>query len=246
MSTPQQNCEMALAKLLAAVRLRRPALLEQVEREHLQSCSVCRGSLLTLLLSLDPTLAIGNQPIDCEQCRAQLAAFIDGEQLDPAAAARAYPDVWWHLWTCWECAQVYEMTMAMLAGAALPEPGQASRTPEPAGQPIRLRRHMLRVAFPQHNTAYRTMRGSTADKMVIYDEVDDQGHAITVVVRERPDQGYQIVVKVVPAPQGRLVVTCGPLVLEAPFLADGTATLARVSSPVLVSPDAPDILVRIV
>lgn len=67
----------------------------------------------TLVLLLDELLEHPPVPaeIDCDACDDDLAAFIDLEQEQHTrVAAHTYPQVWWHLWTCPACQDIYLLT----------------------------------------------------------------------------------------------------------------------------------------
>lgn len=88
---------------------------------HLERCETCRGAMLLLseALGLAPSPAFPT--CDCATCRSGLAAYIDRERHDPAAAAAAAPAIWWHLWACRDCAETYRLTYLMLDAANLGE-----------------------------------------------------------------------------------------------------------------------------
>jgi uncharacterized protein YbaR (Trm112 family) len=77
--------------------------------DHIAACPVCRGALLLFmahLLQASPSTL----NTTCPECQYDLAAYIDEEcQAGFISAYKAYPHVWWHLWTCADCAQTYHL-----------------------------------------------------------------------------------------------------------------------------------------
>ncbi|MCG8353122.1 MAG: hypothetical protein MI924_35600 [Chloroflexales bacterium] len=77
--------------------------------DHIAACLVCRGALLLFMAHL---LQASPSPLKttCAECQHDLAAYIDEEsQASFISAYKAYPHVWWHLWTCADCAQTYQL-----------------------------------------------------------------------------------------------------------------------------------------
>ncbi|NTW02401.1 MAG: hypothetical protein HGA19_14170, partial [Oscillochloris sp.] len=81
---------------------------------HIQGCARCRHALHLLSESLGLPPAITIPAYTCVTCQSQLASYIDRELSDPIAAAQAFPGIWWHLWSCPDCAEVYRMTHMLL------------------------------------------------------------------------------------------------------------------------------------
>src|SRR6266496_2951635 len=103
------RCADVLQWLRAAVliehRMPTPAI-----QAHVAGCATCQTALLLLASAVMDTPA---PAIDCESCRAHLPAFIEREDEDPARAIQAFPHVWWHLWTCTACGEIYQMVRAL-------------------------------------------------------------------------------------------------------------------------------------
>lgn len=82
---------------------------------HISACPRCRGALALLISELDPALRPPLLDTPCERSLPDLPAFVDAERGSPVTAASRYPHVWWHLYTCAACAEVYELTHTLLA-----------------------------------------------------------------------------------------------------------------------------------
>jgi hypothetical protein len=80
--------------------------LPRASIEHIIGCARCTASLVVLVRSLDDSL-IDPGPCTCAACEQSLPAFVDLEASDAALAATSYPSVWWHLWHCASCAELY-------------------------------------------------------------------------------------------------------------------------------------------
>ncbi|MBC8076164.1 MAG: hypothetical protein H7Y32_08845, partial [Chloroflexales bacterium] len=89
---------------------------------HVLGCSTCRGAVFALLATLAPHQHPA--PIACIACQRRLDGFIDCErQHGSGAALKRDPAVWWHLWTCSTCAEIYHLTTTLIdaeAQGALP------------------------------------------------------------------------------------------------------------------------------
>src|SRR5262245_5522846 len=81
--------------------------------EHGAERELWRGAIALLaaaLIAKPPTPFL----VDCAACREGLAAYVETELDEGAAAALAAdPAVGWHLWTCPECAEIYRLTRAL-------------------------------------------------------------------------------------------------------------------------------------
>src|SRR5689334_15190307 len=107
------RCADVLEWLRAAVLAERhpppPAI-----QAHMAGCASCQAALLLLAsAAMEPPVRM--VAIDCASCLADLPAFIEQEDEDPARVLRAFPHIWWHLWICTDCAEIYHMTRDLLA-----------------------------------------------------------------------------------------------------------------------------------
>jgi hypothetical protein len=244
----RSSCTLARAALAAAITSGHHAPVSQAARRHVQQCPRCHVELLVLATALEPALRGAVAPIDCARCMADLAAFIELEQASPGEAARTFPAVWWHLWTCADCALTYEIMVAALASAAMPElPALTpAAAPAQACPPILLKRQVLSLLFPEPCVPAPTYRGSEQAEMVVYDAPDEYDQAVTVSLQHQDDGAYRVIVRTDPPHQGRVVLICGGLALQAPFDAGGSATIGNVSACVITSPASPDLDIRLV
>jgi len=210
---------------------------------HVAACPTCRGAVVLLLTELlHAPLPI--DPIPCDACQAQLAAFIDLEQAQGVAAAlMAYPTVCWHLWTCADCAEIYHMTMTLLAserqGELAPIP-LAPQRPQPRHQQIgqiRLPRALLQrtLAVP---SLLGMARGADEDETVLATE-DWPGCQITLSVRRQDDGSWTGSVTAEPPVSGRIVLTLGTSVFTASFDPSGIAVVAAIPRQLLIAPESP-------
>lgn len=54
----------------------------------------------------------------CGQLRSELAQFIDLRAKSSLQAATTYARLWWHLWTCAECAEIYLAALVLADATA--------------------------------------------------------------------------------------------------------------------------------
>jgi hypothetical protein len=249
-----QACSRAIAEIAAALQTNPPASLSAAAYEHLHTCSRCRAGLLLLVRGFDPQPDQLAASRACEPCLEDLAAFIDLEIEDPALAAATYPYVWWHLWICESCSQTYELTHALQSAqqAGVLQPLRLRPRPAPPAvapaKRIALTRQMLMLALPQRLGTRSVSRGGAGGSYVLYDDFADEPERrqLTIVAQEQADGRWQLVVSVVPPPDGLLAITAGTLRLVAPFGPDGRATIADVPADVLAGPDGPNLEIDIV
>jgi hypothetical protein len=254
MDSAPQGCSRVLAELSGALQAGMPANLSSSTYDHLSTCSRCRAGLLLLIRALDPKPDRSGTSDTCDQCQADLAAFIDLEAENPALAAATYPHVWWHLWTCETCSQTYEFTHILLDGqrsgelAPMRLPKRTARQVMPAIQRVHLPRKMLALALPQRPLARPVFRGADDDRYVLFDDTEDEPERrqLTIIVEEQDERFWSMHVTVIPPPNGLIVLTAGTLRLVAPFGPDGTATITNIPSEILLGPDSPDIEIGIV
>lgn len=129
---------------------------------------------------------------NCAECRNELAAFIDQEaEQGTQAAARSYPQVWWHVWSCRECAETYHLISAL---ADAEETGQLAPMPWLQGlaehtrriiHSIHLRRAFLNFVIRGLSPALGPQRGEAdmGDTVLTSDEIDDHTILRSVTAR---------------------------------------------------------------
>src|SRR5215213_7057658 len=175
MNSEPQICNQVIAEISRSLHEHPPATHTLASYNHLSTCSRCRVGLLLLTRAFDPEPPLLGTSISCEACQADLPAYIDREAENPAAAAAMYPHVWWHLWTCEECAQTYEFTHMLL---------DAQREGQIA--PLRLERPLLMAALPRRMPAISASRGSD-NRYVLYDHFKEEPERqrFTIVAEEQ-------------------------------------------------------------
>jgi hypothetical protein len=216
--------------------------------EHISECAMCRGALLLLLIE-----ALGGWPTDTISCAAsqeQLAAYIDVElEAGTAQAWQRHPALVWHLLTCFDCAETYTLTRAMLeaqqSGTLAPPPFLS-----PPGRPqrwllaaLRLTRSFLQQSLPTRLAPLGAVRGVEPAWVLLY-ESEEAGHLLSLSVDSQSQASRTIAVDVEPPIDGRLTLTLDDFTREARF-SGGRATIADVPASVLDSPAGPDLLALI-
>ncbi|WP_129632361.1 hypothetical protein [Candidatus Oscillochloris fontis] len=212
--------------------------------DHVASCARCQHVLLDQVADrLGAPLDL--QPVDCDACDEDLPAYIDTEYDEGTLAAiKSYPHVWWHLWTCRECASSYQMILALQAAEAageLPPITFASLlTPQPIIPRFVLQRSVfVRTLVPQ----FGVMWGGKPTETVIHDD-DHADFEVRVSVRQTAGR-WAVVVLVDPPVVGHAVVTIGAHVFRAPFDAHGCASLEPIPQELLTSSVGADMVVGV-
>lgn len=217
---------------------------------HVASCARCRGALLLLAADL---LAAPLDPgsMTCAQCQDDLAAYIDLEREEGTGAAlRDYPHVWWHLWTCVDCAENYRMVLVLYEAEANdnlpPMPLSSLVRPPLSRRPalrlpaVTLRRSLLLGALVPHFGA--SLGGYNGDA-IIY-EGDDEGYEIRTSVRRHNGQ-WSVIVALDPPIMGVVVVSIGAACFRARLDPQGQAMIAPLPVELLASAEGPDMDIRI-
>lgn len=217
---------------------------------HVAGCARCRNALRLLTADL---LAVPLEvaPTSCDQCQDDLAAYIDLERAEGREAAiRAYAQVWWHLWTCADCAESYHLVLALLAAEANnalpPIPlrslvgGLSARTPAPRIPAFTLRRAILIGALVPH---FGASMGGDDEGAIVYED-DEEGYEIRTSVRRHNGQ-WSVVVALDPPIVGMVVVTIGAESFRARLDLRGQAVIGPLPAELLASPHGPDMAIRI-
>ncbi len=204
-------------------------------RAHIAGCHTCQTALLLLARELaTPTLPA---PIACRQCREDLPAYLEHEQ--PTEAIRAYPEVWWHLATCADCAET-----ARLAGTLL-EAEQTGALP-----PLRLAQRQILVRLPHQFLtralpAARALRGGESGPQVLSKRATPTGHAFTLSVERQPNQSWSLRVEFRPPLAGWLVLTLGTAEFRTQLDQQGCALLSDLPAELLDSAGGPDLVLEL-
>ena len=187
----------------------------------------------------------------CDQCQAALAVYIDLERNEGSVKAlRAYPSVWWHLWICTDCAELYEMIVCLqeaeatglLAPLPLASLGMlpSSQIYRPIIKTITLPRlWFTRVLVPQFGPAW----GQGDTDMVIHEEAHDH-HQFNVTVHKESGR-WMIVIMFDPPLDGNVVLAFGAATFRVPFGSDGVASVGPIPADLLTNPDGPDLVIMI-
>lgn len=209
---------------------------------HVQDCSVCQAALLTLV-----TARIGiPAPHDatCATAEVDLPAMLDRERSAGAVvAARAYPDLWWHLWTCPSCAEVYHDTAILLAAT---DAGLLTTSLPQADQPtIRLARTFLRSVFGPQLAAGAAWDSTVPALQLLAEEALPDGQ-IGLYVGAEDANHWRLEVHMRPPRYGTLLVGLGEQVYTLPLHNHATALFTQLPAAFLNDVDGPDLAIRIV
>jgi hypothetical protein len=168
---------------------------------------------------------------------ADLAAYVD-MTLDQGVhtSATAYPHVWWHLWSCASCAEIFAQT-ATLADAE--RTGVLLPLPVARVTPIQQRQVIGRLsAAPQVVARFiqtRALLGVAygAEEPVVIDDGDDAGYSFQLSVQREPDGTWHILVRIAPPIDGVAVITISNATFQVPFDPQGVAQISGVPAALL-------------
>jgi hypothetical protein len=216
--------------------------------EHVAGCAECRGALLLLMTTLLNVPAA--EGISCAQCQEDLAAYIDEEIAGgPSRAAQAFPEVWWHLWTCQDCAETYQVTLAIVGDTPLPEQAPAAAPWLTAALSatrewlFELPRAILNLSFDPGPLL--VPMGDEDDTPLVLLDRERDGHQIVLGVQPQGDGRWSAQVEVAPPLSGTVSLALGETTYGAPLDAQGRAHLGDLPAAQLAAADGPGLLLRI-
>lgn len=198
---------------------------------HIEQCPTCRGALLLL-----GAAALFDRPpaeIDCRACEDDLPAYLDcAAQMDARVAARVFPHVWLHLWTCPDCAELAEMAHGAMDEAVIELPARFSTL-------LILKRKFLAFALPLPSPQLGARRSQETTEQVIAEE-ELPGHHISLSATG-PDRGvWHLTVWIDPPPAAHVVLICGDTRLRGALDSAGYATF-DLPVDLLSTPEGPDL-----
>jgi hypothetical protein len=245
-------CQGILSSVQEAIQARNVIPPTSTVAEHIAGCTHCRGALLLLAAVVfePPQLS---EEIDCALCREYLASYIDQELVDIRAAVQMYPQVWWHMWSCVECAELYEFTrrlvdaerVGLLTPIPLPDPtavAQPAASLPLAELPIfHLKRAFLFWAFSGQPAQPRTGIEADEHEFVLFDG-EASGHSVQLRVTQIPEQPWRITITITPPIAGWLTLTLDEFQRRIRFDRHGVAILSGIPAAALCSSDGPDLI----
>lgn len=219
--------------------------------QHVAGCDECRGALITCSL-LEPALFPMYTPISCADCQSKLAAFVDAAELAPGSEIAIYPEVWWHLISCQDCADEYVALRTFVrtedAGVAAEEVDSHAAAARAARRIawLRLPREFLRNALPPFLPSRPTVyRGGHIEEHLLARENVAPGFQALVSVRQESPEYWSVIINIIPPLAGVVVLKLGDLVQQATLDASGNAVVSAVPAALLLTADGPDIEVAI-
>jgi hypothetical protein len=198
------------------------------------------------LIAAGRDLQLSTLHAPAQHCLDDLPAYIDRQIEDAGSAIRAYPHVWWHLLVCRTCSETYRLTLAMIEGE---RHGQLPPPPRPRRiflfEIVRLSRHILNSVLAPSPMLGALARGGARRPLIVAEEEDAQGHAITLSVEPQPDGAWRVLIQAVPPPVGHMLLTLGDTSFRSEFNKQGVAVVADVPAPLLLHVDGPDLVVSL-
>lgn len=247
---PDQRCEAVRRWLRQGDRAVSPAPPPTELAEHMAGCARCRGLLITVAAELMHIPAPGDA-LPCATCQATIDVYIDCErQHGVAVALRRYPQIWWHLWVCTDCAEVYQFTNALLDAedAQMLPPITVALMPQRPMQPLRwptiqLPRVYLHTVFAAQATLGTAWNGDD-DQLLFAEEAFDTYH-IALHIQLGGTTAWNVTITVTPPVAGWAVISLGATVYRALFDQHGAAIIREVPRALLSEHMGPDMLVTI-
>lgn len=193
--------------------------------DHVAGCPHCRFALVALVADRIGPLAT---PLDqeCPAVEAELPAFVDYERANGlAAAARAFPDVWWHTLVCPECDELYRALHELAAPPALRLAPQQLRWP---AVEVELLLHPAAVRQSFGLNRYLGPSWGEEEDTLIAEQPAELG-VLQVSLRHEPPGRVALVVRTRPPASGLAVLALGGICYDAPLDRDGCAIFPGLS-----------------
>ena len=249
MTVDVMQCDAAMHEFvhtISATYLEGPSL---VVCEHISECSRCRAAILLLFLA-NSAVPLSPPELSCAECQANLAAYIDFEQAAPAKALQIFVGIWWHLWTCEECADIYSMACELQAEIPVQALDRHRSMSVPGIRlswlpPILIGRDILQLILPQRFDPLAIVRGLRPQYLLFDGPLGEECNRQCVVwAMLLDDTNYCIGVDVQPPIAGAAVLRCGQLYLQSDFDHHGLAMMRTMPAALLTDADGPAIEIR--
>lgn len=245
----QPECEEVGLWLQGSLGYEQSTLLSRL-RKHAVSCSRCRSMLFLTHFELMGRPQPQYRFISCDVCQNDLAAYIDIMQdQGERAAAQLYPHVWWHLWTCEECLEIFEETLTLaqhfrfnpiISFNNIIPAVTCKENAQIVPKTLILPRHIMAMTF--NNIRDRGSNRGESDELMLYEFEEFEDGPVSVDLVEIHEQDCDLRVVLSSASQGRAQLELGEHCFEATFDAQGRATFSEVPIALLSNMDGPDLV----
>jgi hypothetical protein len=198
--------------------------------------------VLTKLLNHHPAQIT---PLDCDDCQEQLPAYIDSEQSQgTASTAQSYPDIWWHLATCFNCAETHQLISILSQSKQQDNLNLLNlRTAMRILPRLELQRSFLKQVLLL-NTSAGVAWGHDDHGMVVATD-DKGGYQLTLSVKPINHDDCTVTVRLKPPIQGTVVVEFGALMFRIPIDQKGHAQLHAVPIHLLTAANGSNMVISV-
>jgi len=218
--------------------------------EHIAECVHCRGALMILATDLLGQPASLYSAVTCGVCQRDLAAYTEAVvSQGHRVAAQRYPDVWWHLWTCAECAQTLQgMTTLAVATAR----GELAQLSVAGAEPPFSMLYKVKLVLPRAMLAHLfklqlllgQLRGDDRDEIMLT-EGEAQSYSLHVAVSQVQGATCCLSVASDPPTRGRVVLRLGDMIFHADLDVRGVARVYAFPLHLLRDPAGPDLVITL-
>lgn len=216
---------------------------------HVASCKHCQGALALLManmLGMPP-----QQAASCDDCSEDLPAYAELEYTHGSqTAARTFPQLWWHLWTCPDCSESVETIKLLLHAQAI---GRIPAPPAQLAQPthkqptrlpnICLDRHFLHAVFAPQMSLGASWNEQN-DPLLLTEHTLLDCH-VTIHVVQQGIHTWDLTITVTPPIQGNIIVNFGNQHYHAALANGHSAYIVGIPSMLLADPSGPDLMISI-
>jgi hypothetical protein len=246
----QPECEEVGLWLQGSLGYEQSTLLSRL-RKHAVSCSRCRSMLFLTHFELMGRPQPQYRFISCDLCQQDLAAYIDIMQdQGERAAAQLYPHVWWHLWTCEECLEIFEETLTLAQHFRFNPiisfnniiPAITCKEKEEKALPsFTLPRYILAYTF-QQNVASGPHRTNHREEVMLYELEEIEHGPVSVYLADLREQHCDLRIVVSSATQGYAHLELGSHHFDARFDHEGSAKFIDIPVALLSDQEGPDLI----
>lgn len=209
---------------------------------HVQHCATCQTALLRYL-SAHLDLPAPDR-LTCDTVAEELAAMAEYEQhAGAAAAAQMFPALWWHLWTCPDCAEIYHDLLSYLNEPE--EHDQMSRSLPAVHVPtISLPHGFLRTIFAPQLAAGAAWGSTTSARQLITEDEFAQGR-IGLYMGLHDSQHWYVEVQITPAQSGTLLIGLDEQIYTATFQQQASVRIDQLPLSFLRDPHGTDFVLNL-
>ncbi|MFV9507753.1 MAG: hypothetical protein AB4911_24645 [Oscillochloridaceae bacterium umkhey_bin13] len=179
--------------------------------------------------------------LDCATCQDRLPQFLDRERATGALhATHADPAVWFHLWQCPTCAEIYHATATLLAAS---DAGQLALPPRSNAPQLELPHAFLRAVVAPHAAAGVAWSDAAAKQLIATETLATA--QIDVYALPLDATHWQFEVQVTPSQSGYVGLALGDYACFSELIDGRSSEALLVPISVLTADEGPALRIQL-